>query len=46
MKEDFVNWLQEGILDKIISVKTAQKIYTAMYNDFEGTDFKKFIFSL
>lgn len=45
MQEEFIKWLQEGILDKIISLKTAEELYTAIYEDFEGEDFESFIFS-
>lgn len=46
MKEDFINWLQEGILEGIISVKTAEEIYASLYDDFTGGDFSSFIFGL
>lgn len=42
---EFVEWLQEGILDNIISVETAERMYSARYSDFDGDDFYKFIFS-
>ena len=46
MKQDFVEWIQEGLLDKIITVKTAHDMYIAMYDDFIEGDFKSFIFSV
>ena len=46
MQEEFIKWLQEGILDSIVSVKVAEELYTAIYDDFKGTDFRSFIFSM
>ena len=46
MKRDFVEWLQEGVLDGIITLDTAQKIYTVLYDDFIGGDFSSFIFGM
>jgi hypothetical protein len=45
MKQDFVEWIQEGLIDKIITVKTARDMYIAMYDDFIEGDFERFIFS-
>lgn len=46
LKENFVEWLREGILDKIISVDVAEKMYTVHYDDFNEDDFEKFVFGL
>ena len=46
MKRDFVEWLQDGILQGVISVNTAEKIYVALYDDFIEGDFSSFIFGL
>lgn len=39
MKQDFVEWLQEGILNGFISIFTAEQIYVALYDDFIEGDF-------
>ena len=44
MKRDFVEWLQEGILDGVISVKTAKEFYVSLYDDFTGDEFATFLF--
>lgn len=46
MKRDFVEWLQISILDGVISVQTAEKIYVSLYDDFIEGDFSSFIFGL
>ena len=47
-KQNLIEWLKMGVLDGIILIQTAQKIYSVQYDDFtDGVekDFRTFLFS-